>query len=333
MATIIPGDEQVIRFVRYAPNHLAAPGPEAEAWLRANLPKRVARDAAWLPCISNPDDMNARYHDTLEVLGECEFQRGKLRRLLAQLVREGDAAIDWHGRGREDRYSDERDAENEFLCEKDAALDAAKLLARVFKNRSATAGWIATFAFTAGMDEVELEGFPADETGEIPKGPAPPFVHWKTPPSSGGGNVTCADYLSALMSRLAHELEGAYVGGEHRRIHSPFLYPADVKLPTKGSELFESGLLYIAVQRARIADGAAHSRALGAPMPTTKDARFRSHYGLAAAYLHDVTRAVYPPDQVRDLTPEEARDRLKMFMRRNQRVVFLGWAHERNKPA
>jgi hypothetical protein len=208
------------------------------------------------------------------------------------------------------------------------AVRAAKLLARVFENQSATAVWTATAAVIKGMEEVELEGLPADATGQMPKVPGPPFVHWKTPPSSGRGDVTYADYLRALMGRLAHELESARAGGEHQMIRGPFLYPGP-KRPTARAQLLEHGLLYIAVRGARIASGAADFRSVGALMPEGET----SYYGLAAAYLHDVTRAVFPPDKVCDFTPAEAYERLKMFMRRNQGVVCLGWAHLRNKLA
>lgn len=99
------GDEDVIRFVRFAPWHLYCPGPELEDWICIHVPRGIEPSTCHIPRRVDAAELNARYARTLDELGRCRLRRRPASTLLAHLVHKGDAAADWKRDGVADRHT------------------------------------------------------------------------------------------------------------------------------------------------------------------------------------------------------------------------------------
>jgi len=261
----------VIQFFRFGPWHLSHPGPELDSWIATHVPHGIKPSARHLWRHVNAAQLNAQYARTLHVVGKCRLRRRAASRLVANLVHEGDAAVEWKRNGAADRHTRERKVEDEFLAHRKEMTHAARTLARVFANRSLLADRTAVLAFIKGMEERPIPDWPADEGGTLPMGIPTPFLNWKPPVSAAGENHRTADYLVELMQRLAEESEAASPGGYHRRRHGPFYYPSGIAPPRDGNDLLFNGLLYVSVRAARQATGA------GRPIATETYGKKREH--------------------------------------------------------
>jgi hypothetical protein len=326
-STAFPGAEDVIRFVRFAPWHLSRPGLELDGWIAANVPRGIGPDARHISSCADAAELNTRYVHTLHELGRCRLRRRSASILLAHLVHEGNAAVDWKRSAEADRYTLERQAEDKFLAHRKDAAHAARKLACIFSNRSSLTDWTAAATFIKGMEERPIPDWPADEDGTVPTAMPTPFLHWRPPTSATGNTPRIADYLVALMERLAQESETASPGGYHRRRHGPFYYPAGIAPPRDGNDLLVNGLLYIAVRAARQATGAAAARDVGTPMPTGG----RPLFPLAAAYVRDITTAAHPRGLGMELSAVDAGQRLTKMLKRSPGLVCRGWAADRDR--
>jgi len=319
--------EDVIRFVRFAPWHLSRPGPELDCWVADHVPRGIGPNMRHISRHADAAELNKRYARMLDELGKCRLRRRLASILVAHLVHEGDAAADWRRSSAPDRYTLERKAEDEFLARKKEVAHTARTLARAFGNHSLLADWTAAAAFIKGMEERPIPDWRANEDGTVPMGVPTPFLYWKLPASATGDNFRFADYLVALLERLARESEAAIPGGYHRRRHGPFYYPAGTAPPRDGNDLLVNGLLYIAVRAARQATGASVMRDVGAPMPKGG----RPLFPLAAAYVQDVTTTAHPRGLGTELSAVAARERLTKLLGRSPDLVCRGWAADRDR--
>ncbi len=322
-----PGGKDIIRFVRFAPWHLSHAGPELDSWVTVHVPHGIESGERHISRHINAAQLNVRYARTLEEVGKCRLRRRPALTLLTQLIHEGDAAVNWKRSGAADCYTRERKAEDDFLAHRKEAAHAARTLARAFSNRSSLADWTVVLAFMKGMDEVPIPDWPADGDGRVPTALATPFLNWKRPTPAEEENPRTADYLVALMARLAQECEVATPGGYHRRRHGPFYYPAGTTPPRDGNDLLVNGLLYVAVRATRQATGAPVAPDAGAPMMKGG----HPFYRLAAAYVQDVTEAAHPRGEGTELCPVTAYQRLAKLLSRNPGLVCRGWAADEDR--
>ena len=321
------GQDDVVRFVRYGPWHLDRPSPELDAWIEKHVPRGIPIRGRMIWRDRNADALNARYARTMDAIGDARLTRRNATILLANLIREGEAAAEWKRSGEVDAYNKVRAAEAAFLAQKKAGAHAARTLASLFAERSTLADWTAAFAFMDGMKPVPVPNAEPMDDGSPFMGTPWPFVNWKMPAGcEHADHAPPQAFLAALMHRLADRITGAQGGGYHAHRFGPFFFPKGVTLPNEGQDLFTNGLIFHAVQQARMASGGQKSLDAGRPMPTGG----RPLYALAAAYVQDVDAAAHPSWRP-TMDAETARQRLSKMLVRSAGVEFRGWARDRDE--